>query len=508
METLLLSKSRFLAGIQCPLRLWYLIHEPGLASEPSPFQQALFRTGRRVGELARKRYPGGVLIEEAAFRHEEAIRSTREAVRDRRVPAIFEGAFAFDGVRIRTDILERSGGASWNLVEVKSGTSVKEENIYDLAVQYYVLKGLGFDIERAGILHVNREYLYDGRELDLEAFFVFIDLKGRVARMEEEIGSIIGNLKGFLTRKTPPAIDPSRHCRRPYMCEFFNHCRRSMPDHWVLELSGIGQDRLDELAEEGIVDIRDVPESFDLSELQARIRECVIHGTEYVGPDLGEALEQYEYPIHFLDFETVAPAIPRYADTRPYQTIPFQWSDHVLFEDGTLIHKGYLCARDVYPVEEVARTLLMALGDRGTICTYTIFENQVIAEMAEELDSYRGSLEALLTRCRDLHAEIRRGYYHPLFHGSFSIKKVLPALVPSMSYTHLTIQEGGQAGLEYLRMIDGDTPPEEKEKIRKALIDYCAQDTLAMVMIRRELLKRAGRQKGKAIQQPVLRSKP
>lgn len=486
-----LSKSRFLAGLQCPLRLWYLCYEPGLASEPSLSQRALFYAGQKVEELARNRYPGGALIREDHLHHERAIQLTREALNNSRIPAIYEPAFTFDGVRIRVDILERSRDGSWDLIEVKSGTSVKEEHVYDVAIQYHVLNRLGLEIGQAGILHVNREYLYDGQKLDLEALFTFKNLKQQVVEMQEEIAARVKGLKSMLGQARPPAIDPSRHCHKPYSCEFFHHCKRRTPDHWVLQLSGIQQDRIDELAMMGILDIRDIPESYQLSPLQARIRECVINNAEYVGAHVGTALQQYEYPIHFLDFETVSPAIPRYANTRPYQMLPFQWSDHILSENGTLAHKAYLCDEDKDPREEVARTLIESLGDRGSICTYTTFENQVISHLADHLPPYRDQLQGLLGRCRDLFAEIRRGYYHPEFHGSFSIKDVLPALVRSMSYENLRIQEGGQAGLEYLRMIDPETPSGEKERIRRALLEYSRQDTLAMARIREELLKRS-----------------
>ena len=486
-----LSKSRFLAGLQCPLRLWYLLYEPALASEPSLFQKALFDTGRRIGELARERYAGGVLIGEDHVHHEDAIRSTEEVLKNSRVPAIYEAAFSFDEVRIRTDILERPTGGSWDLIEVKSGTSVRDENVCDVAVQYYVLVGLGLEIGQAGILCLNRGYLYDGEKLDLEALFTFNDLTEQIVARQSEVTGAIRELKAMLRQEAHPAIEPSRHCHRPYACEFFDHCRKRVPDHWVLQLSGIRQERLDELAIRGILDIQDIPQSVDLSALQARIRGCVVNDAEYLGADLGPTLKQYEYPIHFLDFEAVAPAIPRYANTHPYQIMPFQWSDHILSEGGTLTHKAFLCEEDKDPRIEAARTLLESLREEGTICTYTTFENQVISSLADHLPEYRDQLQALLGRCRDLYAEIRMNYYHPEFHGSFSIKNVLPVLVPSMSYADLSIQEGGQAGLEYLRTIDPETPLEERERIRRALLEYSRQDTLAMVRIREELLKRS-----------------
>jgi len=401
-----------------------------------------------VGELARGWYPGGVLIEADRLHLGDAMRFTREALKDKTIPGIYEGAFSFDGVLIRADILERVGNGAWRLVEVKSGASLKEENIYDVALQYYVLSGLGLELEQAGILNVNKNYVYDGEELDLAGLFRFTDLREKVVEIQEEVADSVAELRIFLGNKTPPPIDPSRHCRNPYVCEFSDHCRKSMPQHWIMELSGLRQDRLDKLTERG------------------------------------------KYPIHFLDFETMAPAIPRYAHTHPYQMLPFQWSDHILSKEGTLDHKEYLCHEDRDPREEVVRELLEALGEKGSICTYGNYEKQVISGLADHLPSYRYRLRALLPRCRDLWALIRRGYYHPHFHGSFSIKDVLPVLVPSMSYEHLSIQEGGQAGPEYLRMIEPETQPDEKERIRRNLLGYCRLDTLAMVRIREELLKR------------------
>jgi predicted RecB family nuclease len=453
---------------------------------------ALFDIGRKVGKLARERYPGGILIRQDHLHHDDGVRATRTAMENPQTLAVFEGAFTFEDIRIRTDILERRGIEPWNLIEVKSGTTVKGEHVYDVAIQYYVLKGLGVDIGRVGLLTLNKDYVYDGQRLDLGALFTLTDLKQEVLEIQNEITGEVGELKNMLAQETRPEISPSRHCLRPYACEFFDHCRRDMPEHWTLELLGIRQDRLDELAIKGILDIRDIPESFPLSALQARIKHCVIHNTEYIGADLGVILRQYEYPIHFLDFEAVAPPIPRFPNTRPYEMMPFQWSDHVLSEDGTLTHESYLAGEDKDPREGVARTLLESLGTEGSICTYTVFERQVIAELADRLPQLRQRLEALTHRFRDLYDEVRKNYYHPEFHGSFSIKKVLPVLVPAMSYADLSIQEGGQAGLEYLRMIGPDTSSEERQRIRRGLLDYCRQDTLAMVKIREELLKRCG----------------
>jgi len=195
--------------------------------------------------------------------------------------------------------------------------------------------------------------------------------------------------------------------------------------------------------------------------------------------------------VHFLDFETLGFAVPKYAGTRSYQSIPFQWSDHILHKNGVLEHWEYLCKEDKDPREEFAKTLLGALGKRGSIVTYTNYEEGIIKKLAEGFPQYSDQLLATLYRVVDLYAIIRKNYYHPEFHGSFSLKSVVPALLPDMNYENLAIREGQQAGLEFLRMIDPSTPTEERERIKVALLAYCGQDTLAMVKLRENILNRS-----------------
>jgi hypothetical protein len=247
---------------------------------------------------------------------------------------------------------------------------------------------------------------------------------------------------------------------------------------------------LNDLAAMGINDIGDIPSTYPLTALPERIRTCVLNNREYISEGLERELTDVEYPIHFLDFETISTAIPRYAGTRPYQTIPFQWSNHILQKDGVLEHHDYLCNRDKDPREEFTFRLLSVLGMKGTIFIYSAYETRIIKALSEDFPEYQKKLLDTLDRFKDLCAILKKYCYHPDFHGSFSLKSVLPVLAPDMDYKFLEIQEGGQASLEYLRMIDPSASPEEREKIREDLLIYCEQDTLAMVRIRDEMLKR------------------
>lgn len=486
----MLSKSRFLAGLQCTLRLWYECYNRELIPETPPGQQALFDTGHEVGRLATQLYPGGVLIEEDHLHHEEAVQRTLDAMANPNVPAIYEAAFTFDNIRIRVDILERLDNGKWNFIEVKSSTSAKDVHLPDVAVQYYVLRGAGLDIDKTFLMYLNNQYVYDGRELDLNALFSSSDLTDQAVSMQVGILEKIAGLKEMLSGTAAPEISPSRHCCNPYECVFLDHCTKDMPEYWVMNMTGITQGKINDLTAMGINDIRDIPDTFSLSGIQERIRNCVTNKKDYISPDLRPELEEVEYPVHFLDFETIGPAVPRYSGTRPYQTIPFQWSDHILHEDGSIEHREYLFEQDMDPREEFSRDLIQALGEKGTIFIYTNYETGIIKGLADLFPQYREGLNNTLERLRDLCAIIKKYYYHPGFQGSFSLKAVLPAIIPEMSYKNLEIQEGNMASLEYLRMIDPSTLEEEKELIRTNLLTYCGHDTLAMLKIREELLKR------------------
>jgi predicted RecB family nuclease len=470
--------------------LWHQCYNRELASEISPSQQAIFDAGEEVGRLATSLYPGGILIEEDHLHHHEAVKSTMAALENPDIPAIFEAAFVHDDVRIRVDILQRFGDGRWNLLEVKSAASVKDVYLLDVAVQYNVLIGSGLEIGDAGILHLNSKYVYDGNKLELLKLFAFSDLTEAILELQKELPLKLAELKHMLAAAKPPQIVPSRHCLSPYSCEFWDHCTAEMPEFWVMGLTGIREERLRELTAMGIEDIRHIPKGFPLSELQERIRTCVVSREDYVAAKLEDELTRVEYPVHFLDFETVSPPIPLYAGTKTYQAIPFQWSDHILSGAGELDHFSYLFREDRDPREDFTASLLEVLGEGGTIFTYSNYERRVVSELAEYLPKQRDRLFATLDRFKDLQALIKGYFYNPGFHGSFSLKSVLPVLVPHMSYENLTIQEGTHASVEYLRMLNPKTPPEQRRRIEQALIDYCGYDTLAMVEIREALLKR------------------
>ncbi len=482
-----LSKSRYLSGLQCHKRLYFEVHSPELASGADEQLEARLELGIQIGELARECFPGGVLVDVEALGSPEAIARTVELVADPHVPAIFEGIFEFENVRVRVDILERVGGG-WRLHEVKSSTQVREDHLDDIAIQTYVLAGVGIFLNGSVLMHLNRDYVYPGGDLDLRQLFVRQDLTKETADRQREIPARLEAMRGALTASLPPAIEPDHHCFDPYGCAFWDHCTQAKPARWVFCLPG-GRRTFQELVNRGVQTIDEIPAGFKLSPIQQRMKDNV----EWIGPGLKVALEAVRYPIHHLDFETFMPAIPKYPNSRPYQTIPFQWSNHVLTHDGQVRHEAYLCTDRKDPRGEVVQSLLESVGREGSICVYSGYEKRVLAELADTLPGLRPDLEQVIERLWDLHSVIRAHYYHPGFEGSFSIKSVLPAVVPSLGYDDLKIQDGGMASLEYYRMVFEVTDEDERARIRAALLKYCERDTLAMVELRKALLAKAGR---------------
>jgi hypothetical protein len=241
---------------------------------------------------------------------------------------------------------------------------------------------------------------------------------------------------------------------------------------------------------DGIDEIQQIPDDFPLTTLQERVREAVIQGSEYISDGLGDLLIAIRYPVYHLDFETFMPAIPRYAGTRPYDSIPFQYSLHVEYEDGRVEHIEFLHTEDSDPREQLAVSLIEALGDEGAVCVYSGYEKRVIGELATQFPQYSERLRAIVGRLWDLLPVVREHYYHPDFHGSFSIKKVLPVLVPELGYHDLGIQDGMAAGVAYL---NSRVQPDEveRQKIFTDLRAYCGMDTEAMVRLREALLEKA-----------------
>ncbi len=482
-----LSKSKFLSGLQCHKRLHLEIYQPQLATPPDPGTQAILDMGTEIGELARKRFPGGVLVTAGYRQRDEALARTVALLQDPKVPAIFEAALQHDGVLVRVDILERVPAGegeppAWRLIEVKSSTRVKDVHVDDLAIQSQVLSGAGLALAGSYLMHIDTSYLYEGGEVDLQALFAIEDLSEVVASRRTQVAEQLAAMKAMVLLPDPPSIEPDHHCHSPYVCPFWAHCTKEKPERWIYHLPGSKQ-AVSRLVQQGITTIDEIPATANLSLAQRRVKDNL----EWVSPKLGSLLRSVQYPVHHVDFETVMLAVPRFATTRPYQSIPVQWSNHIELASGELLHQEFLHGDPTEPRRRWAEALIESLGEKGSIVVYSAYEEAMIKQLVEAFPEFRTAFNPILKRLWDLHPIIKDHYYHPSFQGSYSIKAVLPAVVPSMGYEDLAIKEGGQAASEYYRMVFVETDWIEQSTIKEALLRYCARDTLAMVELRRVL---------------------
>ena len=484
MKTVRLSKSKYLSGLQCHKRLWLEIHKPELAPLPPPGQQRIFDQGTRVGELATEEFPDGVLIKADYLNIPEAIEQTKEAL-DNSVDVIFEGCFVFENVLVRPDIILRNDLGGWNMIEVKSSTSVKEENIHDVAVQTWVLQGYGLKMKRVFLKHINRNCVYP----NLSDLFKTEDITEPVNAVLTSVPKKLSEYKSMLD-KSEPNVLIGQHCGNPYDCPFVGYCWKDVPEHSIFNIPRLRWTDKEHLIEDNRIGIDDLPAEFPLNENQQKY----INSSESQQPIIdwdgikGE-LDKLEYPLHFLDFETDSPAIPRFDGLHPYEQFPFQYSCHILDENGSLKHFEYLHKSESDPRQGLVESLTKAIGETGSVIAYNAgFEKGVMNKLAQWCPEYSEQLQSIIERLWDQLVIFRKYYTDYRFKGLNSLKSVLPVIVPSLSYDKLDVSDGIEAQVTWNEMIqiaDGD---EKKSILIKELKEYCGQDTLVMVKIHREVL--------------------
>ena len=478
-----LSKSRFVAGCQCLKRLYWQVHQPELAAQPDAAAEAIIQQGHEVGMLARRLFPGGVEVD-CSRGLSDAIRATRELLRDQSVPAIFEGVFEHGGVLVKVDVLHRRRDGRWRLIEVKSTTDVRDHHLEDVAIQYRVVSR-SLDLATACLAHVNRAFVFDGQNIDAKRFFRIRNLTRRVERLQPKLMFQLRSEFTVLAMSNAPDIAPGRHCTDPVMCEFFDHCNLPRPNDHIGFLPRIHASAMEELEELGVESIRNIPADFELTEIQRRAATCVQTGEPWFDRDgLAAKLATLRYPIAYLDFETRNPAIPRFSGMRPFDHICFQFSLHTQSEPGAEPeHYEFLATDASDPRHDFITSLCAALGESGSIVVYSSFESQRLSELASWFPEFGDRIGAIQARLFDLLPVVRAHTYHPAYAGSYSIKSALPALVPEMSYAGMAVANGQDAGLAWEALVRRQLDCAERERIRKALLDYCGQDTMALLKI-------------------------
>jgi len=476
-----LSKSLFIRGLQCHKSLYLHKYNPELKDELSEEQEAKFQTGINVGIYAQKLFPDGVEIiwEDASLSNQ--IKQTKAEIQ-RGTKVIYEAAFSYDNVFVKVDILRKTE-IGWEIYEVKGSTALKDVYHDDIAIQYYVLKGSGLPVSKAFLVHINNQYVRKG-EIEVDKLFTIQDLSNDVIEKQKSIKDEIYKMREML-KSQEPNIDIGGHCTDPYDCDFFGYCWKHIPENSVFSLKGAGPNKFD-LYRQGVIHLEDIPIGILPQSQRIQLEGALYKKNITNKKAVKKFLDTLWFPICFLDFETTFMVpIPMFEETRPYQQVPFQYSLHYLEnEDAELQHFEYLAPANGDPRKELVEKLLNEIPKNACVLVYNkTFEIGVLNDLAKWFPEYSEQIKRIIRNIRDLMIPFRKkDIYRWEMGGSYSIKYVLPALVPEMNYKEMEISDGGMASSAWLNMLALENL-EETEKTRKALLDYCKMDTLAMVSI-------------------------
>lgn len=476
-----LSKTRYTHGLQCYKYLWFETWHKELKNELSSATETIFRQGHEVGELAQELFPGGMEIPFDGLSVDEQVLQTQVAMKTNKV--IYEASFQYDGIFIKADILRKVRGG-WELYEVKSSTKVEKVYYDDLAVQYYVATNTGLKITKAHLVHINTAYLRKGK-LDPQQLFTIVDLTEDILERQASVKKQIAAMKKMVGG-VEPEIPIGQYCYKPYECAFTGQCWKHVPEEGsVFELAGKGTDRF-QLFHEGINKLTDIPLDRVKGKQRQQVEAAIKKQTIVSKKKLRDFLDKLWYPLCFLDFETFTEAVPSCDGQRPYQQIPFQFSLHIQKKpDGKLYHHEYLAEPNKDPRREFMDELLQVLPEEGCILVYyKPFEQGRLEELAERFPRKNKHIQKLIGNMVDLLDPFKsRHLYSWKQRGSHSLKAVLPAFVKDLSYDDLEIGDGGAAMQAYHEMCALADSPKKLASLRKHLLAYCKQDTLAMVRL-------------------------
>lgn len=485
-------------GMLCRKRVWLQFHKRSLASAPSEAQQRTMGEGTRVGMLAREiMFPTGTLIEQIG---DAAVAETASALAND-PPAIFEATFVHNGVLVMCDLLANNFDGTWNLIEVKASTGLKEAYLHDTAIQCYVVQQAGIELRRVELLQINKAEV----KPDRSNLFRKRDITDQVLEYLTELPDRVAQLHALLAQDVEPDVAIGNHCQKPYPCPFRTHCWQHVPEPSIFSIPRLQEKQKNELVSRGILDLADMPHDYPLTAKQQKAVHLMIAKKEEINvPAIEKMMYSLAYPIYFLDFETDAQAIPPFDGLKPYEAVPFQYSCHILYQDGSLAHSEYLHTDQSDPRPRLLAKMLRDLGSFGSVVAYNAsFERSVLRKLAQFAPRQSNAIQSIIDRLWDQLDVFKSHYQSYRFRGSNSIKNVLPVVAPHLNYAHMPICRGDQAQAIWATMIQL-TPSPAKEKMISDLLDYCRMDTLAMVEIHRHLQQLCSKQYHRYLSTPAV----
>ena len=481
-----LSKTLFIKGLQCHKALYLHKYHPELKDDVSDAKEALFSKGRDVGVFAQQLFPGGVEIPYEDQTLSDQIKQTQTEIK-KQTATIYEAAFGYKGAFCKVDVLHK-GKKGWEIYEVKSSTGMTDVYYDDVAFQYYVLISTGLPVSKASLVHINNQYVKDG-DIEVNRLFTIQDLTKIAKKMKPDISRELKKQRKMLKRDIPD-IDIGEYCDNPYDCDFAGHCWSHIPENSIFDLREKGVNKFD-LYRQGIIRMKDIPKDMLNFKQGIQVGGILEKKNHIIKENIRDFLKSLWYPLYFLDFETFMSPIPLFDGTRPYQQIPFQYSLHYLKRKGVkLKHHEFLASPNCDERKELTEKLINEIPDNACILAYNMsFEKRILEDLGSWFPEYSDKIETIIGSMKDLMAPFRnKDCYLWQMNGSYSLKFVLPALVPGLSYDEMEISNGGMAMNAYTMMCETEGP-KELEKIRKALLEYCKLDTLGMVRIVEKLRK-------------------
>jgi predicted RecB family nuclease len=496
----LISKAKILKGYQCAKGFYLSIHHKGLEPKPDSQLLALFDQAHQVSEFARqsysKKYPESVTVDNVPWDFTGALQKTKEllAVKSK---VIFEAAFEYKGCFARVDmIIYNEQTERWHISDVKSTTKVKDEHLDDIGLQAWIIANAGLPLEKISILHINNLCTYP----NLDDLFISVDVTEKLRELHPQIAARLNQFFPLLKSQDIPKIDIGRHCMKPNPCAFFDHCysEKNIPEDSIFNIPTLNDKKWD-LYEKGMIDIFDqrLLQTDDLNEKQKIFLDVLKTKKRFMNiPEIQNAITSWIFPLVFLDFETIAYAIPKYEGTRPFQQVPFQFSIHILnsIDDVVTQHFEYLDDKNFDPRLNLTKKLVEIFkkfpNNSSVVAYYSKFEAGCLQDLMDYFPEYAQDLGQIQKRLVDPLPIFRELVYDVQFKDSFSLKSVAPALLgDTASYGFLDISDGGAAQRAYLKLMNTKTAASEKALICQNLLQYCKKDTDVLVQLVQWLYK-------------------
>ncbi len=484
-----ISKSDYMLYLRHPAWLWLKKHTPEKLPPIDDDTQAIFDAGYIFESYAEQLFPDAIKLEYDRGDYDSYKNlptKTKEAIASG-AKTIMQGRLEAENITCIFDVLVRVGDNIFDLYEIKSSTSPKPEHEPDLAFQAEVIEQNGYHIRKFYVVHVNNEYIRSG-EVKADELVKISEVTDKVRKLRKFTEINIQEALKTVNCKDCPDISPA-NVKHGSFSEWLAVYKTlaDIEEYSIYHLCSPGACKIGELEALGIKKICDIPDNFPLNEKQRSQVQATKYDQVYIDKlRIKEFLKTLQFPLYFLDYETLSSVVPYFDGLGPYKQLPFQYSLHMLDKpDGEIKHYEYLHSDSSNPIEPLTEALKSQIGDKGTVLVwFEGFEKSCNELMGKIRPDYEKFYKQINDRVIDLMTPFANGaYVHKDFFGSASIKKVLPALIPELSYKDLDIKQGGAAQRLWMEAVLDGKRKDEKDKILTDLLKYCELDTLAMVKI-------------------------